>query len=367
VALLWAAVQAVLVSGYGFSDGGDSGRYYGGAAALLEGRSLPDKGTSYFGYVLFVTPFVALGLDRVAIGIAQILLNGIAVLCLYRLAAFMYSAHAALLACLLFVAFPDVHYWHLIIYSDSVFTSTLVIAASLLVAARSNSGRVLGIVLALFACTVRPNGVAFAGALLASLLTWLWWQRRRRLFAVAVLFLAALIPLAWRLVGIMLSRQEVLQTWVDGEIIWGYAANAMPLVPERLPANLRELHPLAAIATLALEQPGHFASLVGARLFYLFAHVRPYFTGFHNALSLLFLVPLYLLALAGIMKVQSRNRVGVILLGATILLQAAIVGLTFADWDGRHLIPIYPFLAVFAGAGAAWLWPRLRHRVSARR
>lgn len=366
VALLWLVTQAVLVAGYGFSDGGDSGRYYGGAAALLEGRPLPGKGASYFGYVLFVTPFVALGLDRVAIGIVQILLNGVALVCLYRLAAAMYGARAAWMACLLFAAFPDVHYWHLIIYSDSLFTSALVIAASLLVVARSNTGRALGIALALFACSVRPNGVAFAGALLVGLLAWLWWGGRQRWFAVAALGLVALIPLAWGLLGIMLSRQEVLQTWVDGEVIWGYAANAVPLLPGQLPENLRELHPLAAITQLALEQPGHFASIVGAKLFYLFAHVRPYFTGFHNALSLIFLAPLYLLALVGLTRAQSRNRAAVILLGATILLQAAIVALTFTDWDGRHLIPIYPFLAVFAGAGGAWLWSRLRHTGSKR-
>lgn len=356
IALLWTAVQVALIAGYGFSDGGDSGRYYGGAESILEGERPVNKGTSYLGYILFLTSFVALGLDRVAIGIAQILVSGIALVCLYRLAEHMYGTRAALAACVLFVAFPDVHYWNLIVYSDSLYTSMLLIASCVLVVSRSVAGRAFGVLLALYACTVRPNGVAYVAALLAFLLVSLWWSGRRRLFTTITLGLMMLLPLAWWVLGGMLAMERPLDRYISGEVIWGYTENAMPLDPDRLPDGLGDMHPLLAIASYAMAEPGHFLRLASAKLFYFFLHLRPYFTTLHNLLSLAILIPLYLFTMIGLSRTRSRDRPAVVLLLTTCLLQATIVALTFADWDARHLIPVYPLFAVFAGAGVAWWW-----------
>ena len=96
----------LLLAVIGISDGGDSGRYYDSASALLDGELPRGKARSYLGYSIFVMPFVALGLGKVAIALAQIALSAIAAVCLYLIGERFFGARIGVTAALLYSLYP---------------------------------------------------------------------------------------------------------------------------------------------------------------------------------------------------------------------------------------------------------------------
>ncbi len=91
-------------------------------------------------------------------------------------------------------------------------------------------------------------------------------------------------------------------------------------------------------------------------------HIRPYFATYHNLISLLFLLPVYLFAMCGVSAAPTRRRVDKVLLVGVIMFQTLIVSPTLADWDGRHLIPILSVIFLLAGSGFWLAWDRLQFR-----
>jgi hypothetical protein len=121
--------------------------------------------------------------------------------------------------------------------------------------------------------------------------------------------------------------------------------------------NIR--HPVSAIVAFAWEKPWYFINLAFHKLFYLYSHIRPYFSGFHNLLSLLYLAPAYLFAIYGLAVTRDVQRPVRMLLICTFCALSAISALTFIDWDGRFLIPVLYIVFLFAANGLWRAWDRL--------
>lgn len=355
-------MNACLVMVFGIGDGGDSGRYYDSAEKLLGGELPTGKARSYLGYSLFVTPFVMLGLGAIAIGVAQILLSGLAAVCLYFLGARFYGTRAGLLAAALYIAFPDIQYWNLIIYAESVFSSMLLISSYLLLTATNRKRAAVALVLAAYTCTIRPHGVGFAAALMLFALYLLWTRRNYKLLAALALAGVVAAPALWSTVGAMARHERVLDTYAGGEVIWGYKDNALDMPGDISDRTMDIHHPVLAIGAFAVEKPVYFLNLILHKLFYLYAHVRPYFSGFHNLLSLAFLIPVYLFALPGVPADRDTQRPPRALLLASFFCQSLVTALTFTDWDGRFLIPLLHVPILFAAVGFWRCWGRVRIR-----
>lgn len=363
-------VNICLVVVFGISDGSDSGRYYGSAEAFLNGEMPTGKARSYLGYSLFITPFVALGLGKVAIACAQILLSGIATVCLFLLGARFYGKSTGVLAAAAYVLFPDIHYWNLIVYADSLFSSMMLISTYLLLTPETRWRKVSAITLAVYTCTIRPHGVGFATALIVYGIYLLCvdenykilLEKNYKLAAVLAALLAFSTPFVWLLLGRMVGYERVLDTYTGGQTIWGYTDNALTMPGDVSERTGQMFHPLLAMLSFVAEKPLYFLQLAGIKLYYLLSHVRPYFTGVHNLLSLVVLVPAYVFAYIGLPVRTDEQRPMRMLLVSIFSCQALIIVLTFADWDGRFLIPILFVLFLFAAEGLVRSYDAYRAR-----
>ncbi|MET0163704.1 MAG: hypothetical protein ABW318_01710, partial [Vicinamibacterales bacterium] len=99
--------------------------------------------------------------------------------------------------------------------------------------------------------------------------------------------------------------------------------------------------------------------LMLARLGVHLAHVRPFYSTAHNAVIVLWLLPIY--ALAGIAFWTSRGQALTRWCALAFASQALVVALTHADWDGRYLAHVMPIVYPFAGAG---LWAVVNRRTA---
>ncbi len=348
LALAWAVAMAGCYLVLGVRLGGDSGRYLEGAKALLAGQALAGKQLHFLGYQALVALGLRAGGGPAGVVAIQCLLSLLAAWCLWRAGTRIFSPLAGWLAALLYLAYPDVQAWNFYVLTDGPFASLLAISLSLgLLAGRGEIWCWLALVPALAGLALlRPEGVLFFLPLAIYL------AARDRWGAALLIFLAG----AALFVGLggrdAAAQEDLLGHWQRGTVIWGAA---MDWPSPRLAAGAAG--GLAAFLWQALTRdPLWLLDLLARRWFWFLAHLRPYYSLAHNLLagaaSLLWLV----LGLGAVLRAgRGREKA---LLWLTVLAQMALVGLTWADHDGRFLTRVTPALILLAAAGLAPGRPR---------
>jgi len=153
----------------------------------------------------------------------------------------------------------------------------------------------------------------------------------------------------------------VVEHYARGTVIWGYD-QLQVAAPGGLPAAVGPAtNPIGHILGIAVGNPGYFLKLAGLKLWYEYGQVRPTYSAIHNAFLIATLLPVYALALWGVRRTTTVSAARVLLI-AVVLFQSLAIALTFADWDGRHLLLILPFVFVFTAAGLSDLWGRVLAR-----
>jgi hypothetical protein len=341
---LWVLLQVGILAVLGVHSASDTGRYLAGADALLNGTALPGKSGSYLGYNMFVAVFRFAGLGQAAIVAGQILLAAVACVCMFILGSRLGGARAGLLAAGLYAVYPDVQMWNFYVLTESVFISMLVISVCLVITARGPVGYALAVPVIVFTILVRPNGIILAVALFVFAVFRMIQRRRYAMLLVLGLGAAALALVAVSAVSDRLAHENIGTHLRNGTIIWGYQDLRLPMalagVPEVKYVGLGELFRLVA------ADPLGFVKLSVARVATFFVHARPYWSPLHNAFTLVTLTTIYAYAWRGARQSGPQDLVVIAL--SLVAAQAAIVGATFADWDGRHLDAVLPMLFILA-------------------
>lgn len=363
-ALAWLGAQIAYFQLLGVRSGGDSGRYLDAASALLAGTLPAGKATSYLGYDAFVALFIALGTGVGGVIAGQVLLSAAAVACVYGLGRALGGHGCGMLAALACAVYPDLQMWNYYVLTESLFASGLCISAWLVHRARTPAGVLLAALAVLVTASVRPHGLVLVGAVLVYVLARIFagGSRGAKVAAVSAVVLGAAATL--RLAGPLLAREDVLAHYASGTVIWGYDAIRLDAPVEHARGAASTLLAMLGFAWVHTE---YFLRLVAAKLGWFLLHARPYYSAVHNAFTVATLLPCYALAVAGL---AGASRPLVVLVAAVPVAQAAAVSLTFADWDGRHLSVVLPFVFLLAAAGGVRLARQLpgpRSRLSKER
>ncbi len=331
---LFFVLLAALWATRGIHDDKEALKYIGCARDLLRGdaHDLVGRYKAYASYVLFLLPSVALGAPELAV-IAQAVLAVLAAFALARLVERLSgSARAGTIALALALLCYPLQEWVLALYTESFFVSIAV----LFLERATRPGRtpwtvfLLGAVL-LFA---RPNGILFV-------LPALIWEMRepfqvpqllRPAACAAMLLLVAVLP------GV---PREHLGVIVEGHVICGF--------PER-PGALEDFHGTTILAAqrALFQEPAYAAGLFLRRAASLFTLTRPYYSAGHNRLLMPFYL-LFVLAAVGWWRWKADTLAGLFL--TVVLLNVVLIGLTYDEWNGRFLVPLWPLIIAFAATG----------------
>jgi hypothetical protein len=331
----------------GIRPAGDTKRYLDGASALLAGHGLPHDAVPYAGYVAVVAGVRQLGLSMTALAVLQIACAGLAVFAVARTARDLAGPVAGALAALGLAVNVDIWSWHLYVLTDSLYVSGVALSTWLVHHAveRRRAAPALGALAAVVvAASLRPNGWLLAAAY-AAYAAWRLLPRRRGLGAALVLVAACAV--ASQLPQLKAADNvQAVRMLREGVVNWGDRSSSLDM-----PGDVDRVHDASSAARYSAQEPVAVGRLVAARLATELGHVRPYYSAVHNAGIVVFLVPLYVLALVG--ACVTRRQPLLVLLGLAVAVHLATVGLTFADYDGRFLLYAVPALTVLAGAGAA--------------
>lgn len=311
-------------------------KYIGAAADLLRGDShdLLHRYPGYGMYVLFLVPFTLLGDVRLAI-VAQVMLGLWASWALRTLVLRLTGskAWAQLGGALLLLSYV-VQSWTLTLFSEP-FISALGIV--LIERATRPGERVPWLAIALMPVVLfaRPIGILFVAPVAAYLLL-----RHRTLpgwvlpvGAIALFILQLFIPM---------DRETVIVPIVQGEVVYGFPQ--WPGAAEKFDGRT-----IAAAQLELIHQHGIWvATKLAVQKALTFFHLtRPFFSTAHNV-ALVLHYPVYLFAAIGLFKPRGAEQ-NIAL--SVLALHVAVFALTYLEWHGRFMAPVWPLLLMLAMVG----------------
>lgn len=347
-ALLFVATAALMWAVRGVHHGGDTSRYVGGADRLLSGQPLVELQQANLGYVAFVALTEVLGVGLAGIIAAQVLISALCVLALYDLGRRLGGEISGVAAASLYAANVDLARFTFAILTDSLYTSGIILSVYLTYRTMAIDRRwaVPAAATVLITASIRPSGMFITpvfGTCLAFVML-----RDRNLLWKGVATAAVLIGSVWLVAAparSVVDNNHPAQWLIEGSVVWGHDASRMDMPPA--PGVDDSLSALRYCG----EWPRACASLFLERVRVEHVHTRPFYSFSHNLLILLVLPPLYGLAAVGLWAARDQPVTALSL--TLIVVHAAVVGLTTADWDGRYLLYTLPLITLYSGVGIA--------------
>ena len=344
--LLWLLVNLVLLWYFGMGTGSDTEVYIRLAHAWLEGDRPQGRLIWYSSYIALLAIVLGLGGSLWWVVAIQVLLSGVAALCLAKAVnKVTRDGLASFLAVFLYIAWVKTHQWNSLIYTESFFTSMAIISFAALVMSSRYWHFLVSALLIGITFFIRPTGFNF-------LLGWLVYGLV--IVPVKVSYKRLIVTLVTVSVLVLLNHMledfALIDSYARGEIIFpDVSLGVVPPVDLKQPSLAYD--PLVRLAMFVWNHPMYFFELCLIKLVLFFGHVKPYFSLLHNSLIILLLYPLYYLAVIGFRYFPS-HKLKYFLFGF-IMSQGMTVMLTTNDWDGRFLTPILPFIFILSAVGIA--------------
>ena len=352
----WVCSQTLFLIHYGFSTGGDTGRYLSGANKILSGKLPVGDQLSYLGYDMFVALCLLFGGGNVGVVLVQMGLTAVAAYCIFKIGETIFDLRSGVIASFIYIVYPPIHEWDFFILTDSLFTSMLIISTWYLIKSKTNLVKICTVLIFLFTFIIRPNGIVLPGAFLVFYLCTLWGNGQKKLIICIFISLLLLFTLIINYEGNIFKNITIIEWYSDGTIIWGYDKLHLTMGNPGLSTLVTETkNPVMQIICFIIEKPIYFFKLFFYKIWYFFVHTRPFNSTFHNLFGLVTLMPAYLLVLWGLKRKTKYENIKLFIF-AIIFFQTLIVGLTVADWDGRFLEVVLPQIFLLASGGFSVLF-----------
>jgi hypothetical protein len=353
--ILWLGIQSSIAWHFGVVCSSDSPMYIEDAVSISNGIFPHGRSIVYMSYSSFIAlVFLCNGTIETVV-LIQILISGIATLCLYQFV-FELSKNKkiAFIAVLLFLCWIKIHQWNTYIYTESLFTSFSIISIALLSMSKKGWHYVLTALVLVFTFFIRPTGFNVLFGLLAYLSVALL-QKKILSTYIIVGIVISLITLV--LIGLNYALQDYVYSFIasykKAEVIYP-SIHLWISIPQDIVTPADSYPPLLQLILFIGSNPLYFFKLFFLKMILFLANVKPYYSTLHNLIIVLVLYPCYAFAVYGFKAINNLKIKMYIL--TFITFQTITIAMTSENWDGRFLIPILPLIFICAAFGiyAAW-------------
>jgi len=350
--LLWFIVNALLYNKLGIKIVFDSHRYLAYAEAIETGSSYWYQAESIFYSSYTFVLYLFLYLLHLPVGVVifvQIVFSGVALIYLYRTVLNITSNnHTAFICLLLYILWPEIHQWNFYIHTESLYISaTIFLLYSISEYRKSSFNILMTLLIVLFTFFLRPNGFFLLLGASASVISYLHQRNSFKFSANSIILVAVVIvPLLIYVAKEALEIYSPMQYLVQGQVIQGYDGlhvSIAPVTPDVENSVLKQLW------CVVVTQPYAYVKLLLLRFVFFWGQARPYYSAIHNFVIFLYFIPVYGAALYG-MKRLSQHPVKPFMLVVAIL-QTTMSLVIAVDWDNRFIVPLMPFVFIFAAIG----------------
>lgn len=337
----------------GIKYGGDTLSYLGSANDILNGDLSSIGYRSGFGLILILLPLIYFGIPIEFFILFQIVLTGLAAHCLYKIASKFFSELSGIICVVLFLFYIPLFSFNFYILTDTLFINTIIISCYLLVYFKRNYIPLI-ILLILLLITIRPNGIIFLFSIIICIFIYLYSHKKYLYLLLHSLFTLTLIFPIIDISNNYIVDLKLMESISSKGIIWGYSFEegakcatsclSIEWVNENFENNIT-----GVIKFISINFINYFKIFL-LKIFWLLLRARPYYSDLHNLYILSYDIVLYLSFIYGFIK-RPKNNFSVNLILFFILFSIILVGLTFADWDGRFSLYFLPLVMLFSSYG----------------
>ncbi len=350
--LFWLLIESGLAAAFGVRIVNDSVRYMSAANQLiLTQKIVLSHHFWYFSYVSLVAAVFLLGGEAIAIVAIQVVISALAAAALYYVVCqIVADKYTAYLSVFLYLFWLKIHQLHFYVLTESLFSSMVILSFALLCFLKKRQINLFfALPLFLYTALIRPTGVVLIICLIIYWLSVLYNSDRCLFIRVCIVGMPFVSALFILLLNRMLSTFFLVERYCLGELIFVY--EGWRIESDRTIITPPEHYaPLTKLFFFFWHNLWFMCRLMGAKLILFFANIKPYFSWQHNILIVLVLYPIYGFAIKGFLN-NFLDKPAKHYMLSFIAIQAGIVMLTVVDWDGRFLIPVLPFIFVFAAIG----------------
>jgi len=354
---IWCIIQVLVSQAFPLRTSVDTPVFVESATNILHGRWPAGRDIFYISYSLLLAIPLGLGLEPTAIIWLQFGFAIIAIVSIYKMVLLLNgNLQAAFLAGMFYVVWYEFQQWNLIVYSDALFTSLAITSSFVLLRYQKRKSLPLTAILLLFTIFVRPTGFGILMAALAFFTHRLWKNSTKSSFLkmsyLILTFLFSCLIITFFLKG---AIDSFIESYKAAEIIYP-KINWLIDPPESFNDPGPNVSPLMRWILIWLKNPVYMIKLSMTKGVLFLAHVKPYYSTFHNLMIAGFLYPMYFFGMKGL-KNLPKSPIKTYLL-TFVSVQIVTVAMTSENWDGRFLLPVLPFIFVLAALGILSQNPR---------
>lgn len=327
--------------------GHDSSRYIEGANNILNFELPSGKGTSYMGYILFISIFQYFELNLSYVVISQFFLTILSALCLYRITKELSSNKGGLFSISLYLFYVPLQIKNFYILTETIFICSIIFIIYFLFFIKKSYFIIL-FILTSFIIIIRPHGILIIPSIFLSLLVWLYFINQKKIFYIAIIGVILSFYPFINLLNLYLENEEIVYKIANYGFIYGYD-NENNFINFKLPAENK--NDLMSLIIFLKENLNNFIISFFKKIWLFLIRLRPFYSDIHNLYLILFNLTLYPMAFYGFLKSNLKNNLGTNFMNFYVLISIFAVGLTFADWDGRYVLYIFPIFIIFSGVG----------------
>lgn len=329
----------------GYLTGGDTKRYLLGSEQILN-LELPSR-KSYIGYMLYIAFFQYFKLNLIYVVISQIFLSILASLCIYEITKKLSNRLGGVFCLFLFLFYLPLQIWNFYILTETLFICSIIFVLYFIIFFKKKYIPLI-IILFIFTISIRPHGIILIPSFFLASLIWAYIGNNFKIFWSIILFICILLYPTISILNVYLADNNLENLMVTAPIIWGYkemfSSNKF-IISDTNNGDINSL------LIFLKNNTNIFISSFFKKVWFFLARVRPYYSDIHNFYLIFFNIIYYPLAIYGLIKLKSKNLLGVILMYSLLIFFTFIAGLTFADWDSRFSLYITPIFFIFASIG----------------
>ena len=336
----------------GVNYGADSTFYLRESRNIINGDISIFKHKGYFGYLLFLAPFLHFELPLYYVVLFQIALTAISAFCLYKITEKFFCKLSGLISIFLFLLYFPLQLRNFYILTEMLFVDITIILVFFIVFFKKKY-LVPIVFLLFFLISIRPNGILLLFSILISSFIYIIINKK---YSYLIYYLAFLLTISTPVIIFLnsyLSELNLLKVLNKG-IIWGYSFEtnqickssclSVEFINNNFPNTLLGYFKFVSINYI------EYFKVFFLKIFWFLFRARPYYSDLHNFYILFFNLILYSSFVYGFMK-KPKNLFSINCIVFYILLSMALVGLTFADWSGRFSLFILPLIMIFSSYG----------------
>jgi len=347
IGIPWIIIQIILLKIQGINQQGESVKYILAADRWINGDRNPDLyNLFYSGYISIHVILKSLGLPPGSMYIIQLIFSGLATYFFTKiLTYFLHSRIAILCGAILFATCYIIQSWVSFLYTDSIFSSLLVMETYfLLTEEKSRRNKWIFWVLLVILPLFRPVGFL---ALPTACLYWITISPRtnkyKLLFCFGYLFLICFVVFLTftnsRYFYYMHSYHNI-----RANVICGYPddLSKFQVVP---------FQDGMSVFQYLFSNPGMTLRLFLARFYKVFSMGRPYFSPGHNLLLFISTTIYYVTAIIGTVVIFRSALKKLYFILAGVLLFSIPMILFCVEWTDRFSLPVICYILLLSSIG----------------